>query len=80
MRGGAAVKANPTYQTESKSLDEHRADLLKARAPLSSRLLRARVATLQAVARFDALSQDPAAVAWVEVVDALYALVTGVTP
>lgn len=39
---------------------------------LSPRLRIARVTALQAVARFDALSKDPAAVAWLAVMDALY--------
>lgn len=43
---------------------------------LSPRLRIARVAALQAAARFDALTKEPAAVAWAAVMDALYALVS----
>jgi hypothetical protein len=39
--------------------------------PLSHRMLLARIACKQAQARLDALSGDPAALAWVEVMDAL---------
>lgn len=55
----------PTYQTA-------------ARPDLSPRLLRARVACLQAQAHVDALSGDPAALAWVEVMDAFFACVSEV--
>lgn len=43
---------------------------------LSPKLRRARVAVLQAQAHFDALSKDPAAVAWAAVMDALWVLVS----
>jgi hypothetical protein len=39
--------------------------------PLSRRMLLARITCKQAQARLDALSGDPAALAWVEVMDAL---------
>lgn len=44
--------------------------------PLSPRLLRAKVACSQAQARYDALSKDPAALAWLAVMDALFELVS----
>lgn len=47
---------------------------------LSPRLLKARVACRQAQAHFDALDGDPVNLAWAEVMDALWALVSEESP
>lgn len=61
-------------------MNYHRAviRLSDGRADLSPTMRRARVGCLRAQAHLDALTGDPAARAWAEVMDALYAWVSEV--